>query len=220
MVDYRPILRTENTNLLEVKSVTCVKQERCLFEALSFTLGSGKIMQIEGPNGAGKTSLLRILSGFAQPEEGEVLFEQRSINDYYDEFAAELLFIGHKTGVNAQLTAFENVCHWLRVHGYNDESQVYDLLGKLGLVGLEDVPVRTLSAGQQRRVALVRLWLNSAKLWILDEPFTALDKKGVAMLQCRFNEHLEQGGSILLTTHQDLTQHFEQLQTLVLEYRH
>lgn len=220
MVDYRPILRIENTNLLEVKSVTCVKQERCLFEALSFSLESGKIMQIEGPNGAGKTSLLRILAGFALADEGEVFFEQQSIGEYYDDYAAQLLFIGHKTGVNTQLTAFENVCHWLRVHGYSDDSQVYDLLGKLGLVGLEDVPVRTLSAGQQRRVALVRLWLNSAKLWILDEPFTALDKKGVAMLQSRFNEHLERGGSIILTTHQDLTQHFEQLQTLVLEYRH
>lgn len=206
--------------MLEVKTVTCVKQERCLFDSLSFTLAAGKIMQIEGPNGAGKTSLLRILSGFAMPDEGEVLFEQQSITSHYDEYAAQLLFIGHKTGVNAQLTAFENVCHWMQVHGYSDESQVYDLLGKLGLVGLEDVPVRTLSAGQQRRVALVRLWLNNAKLWILDEPFTALDKKGVAMLQMRFEEHLKNGGSILLTTHQDLTQHFSQLETLVLEYRH
>ncbi|MCR2365411.1 ATP-binding cassette domain-containing protein, partial [Salmonella enterica] len=88
---------------------------------------------------------------------------------------------------------------------YTNEGDLYPLLSKLGLVGLEDVPVRTLSAGQQRRVALARLWLSEAKLWILDEPFTALDKSGVAFLQQRFVEHLKNGGAILLTTHQDLT---------------
>ncbi|WP_446727624.1 cytochrome c biogenesis heme-transporting ATPase CcmA [Pseudoalteromonas sp. S16_S37] len=207
------------TNLLEIKSVTCTKQERCLFESLSFSLEAGQIMQIEGPNGAGKTSLLRIIAGFARPDDGEILFDNKSISQYYDEFAAQLLFIGHKTGVNGQLSAYENVCHWLHVHGCKVDEQAYDLLADLGLVGLEDVPVRTLSAGQQRRVALVRLWHNNAKLWILDEPFTALDKKGVALLQAQFKKHLAQGGSILLTTHQDLTTHFDALKTLVLEYQ-
>jgi len=97
---------------------------------------------------------------------------------------------------------------------------LYPILAQLGLVGLEDVPVRMLSAGQQRRVALVRLWLSDAKLWVLDEPFTALDKSGVAFLQQRFTEHLLNGGAILLTTHQDLTTHFSNLQTVTLEYRH
>ncbi|KZN39450.1 hypothetical protein N480_01050 [Pseudoalteromonas luteoviolacea S2607] len=207
--------------MLEIKALTCIKQDRCLFESLNFSLLPGQIMQVEGPNGAGKTSLLRIISGFSRPDEGNVLFNNQNITDDYDTFAESLLFIGHKTGVNLQLNAFENVQHWLGVHGYLcDKDEIYRLLGKLGLVGLEDVPVRTLSAGQQRRVALVRLWLNQAKLWILDEPFTALDKRGVAMLQSRFQEHLDDGGSILLTTHQDLTSSFDSLQTLVLEYRH
>ncbi|MDK1285670.1 cytochrome c biogenesis heme-transporting ATPase CcmA [Pseudoalteromonas umbrosa] len=207
--------------MLEIKALTCIKQDRCLFESLNFSLLSGQIMQIEGPNGAGKTSLLRIIAGFSQPDEGSVLFNKKNINEDYDGFAQSLLFIGHKTGVNQQLTAYENVMHWLTVHGYKSaQTEIYDLLGKLGLVGLEDVPVRTLSAGQQRRVALVRLWLNDAKLWILDEPFTALDKKGVAMLQAQFQLHLDNGGAILLTTHQDLTNSFSSLQTLVLEYRH
>ncbi|KZN65153.1 cytochrome C biogenesis protein [Pseudoalteromonas luteoviolacea CPMOR-1] len=207
--------------MLEIKALTCIKQDRCLFESLNFSLLSGQIMQIEGPNGAGKTSLLRIIAGFSQPDEGSVLFNKKNISEDYDDFAQSLLFIGHKTGVNQQLTAYENVMHWLTVHGYKStEPEIYTLLGKLGLVGLEDVPVRTLSAGQQRRVALVRLWLNDANLWILDEPFTALDKKGVAMLQAQFQRHLEQGGAILLTTHQDLTNSFSSLQTLVLEYRH
>lgn len=177
-------------------------------------------MQLAGPNGAGKTSLLRIIAGFSLPDEGDILYQNKSIKKYYDEYARDLLFIGHKTGVNAQLTAVENVAHWLAVNGYVDAPDLYPLLNKLGLVGLEDVPVRTLSAGQQRRVALVRLWLSEAKLWILDEPFTALDKSGVAFLQQRFTEHLSKGGVILLTTHQDLTTHFSDLQTLTLEYRH
>ncbi|MFY8326110.1 cytochrome c biogenesis heme-transporting ATPase CcmA [Pseudoalteromonas sp. ZZD1] len=206
--------------MLHIKSVTCIKQERCLFEDLNFSLESGQIMQLAGPNGAGKTSLLRIIAGFAAPDEGDIFWHDTSITKNYDEFARELLFIGHKTGVNAQLTALENVRFWLQIQGYDDNQDLYALLAKIGLVGLEDVPVRTLSAGQQRRVALLRLWLNDAKLWILDEPFTALDKAGVAFLQARFVSHLETGGAILLTTHQDLTTHFNDLQTVTLEYRH
>ncbi|MBH0025671.1 MULTISPECIES: cytochrome c biogenesis heme-transporting ATPase CcmA [unclassified Pseudoalteromonas] len=206
--------------MLHIKSVTCIKQDRCLFADLNFSLNSGQIMQLAGPNGAGKTSLLRIIAGFSVPDEGAVLFQEQPISKYYEEYARELLFIGHKTGVNTQLSAVENVRHWLQINGYINEPDLYPILAQLGLVGLEDVPVRMLSAGQQRRVALVRLWLSDAKLWVLDEPFTALDKSGVAFLQQRFTEHLQSGGAILLTTHQDLTTHFSNLQTVTLEYRH
>ncbi|WP_157586718.1 cytochrome c biogenesis heme-transporting ATPase CcmA [Pseudoalteromonas prydzensis] len=206
--------------MLHIKSVTCIKQDRCLFADLNFRLKSGQIMQLAGPNGAGKTSLLRIIAGFSAPDEGQVMWQGESIAKNYDEFARELLFIGHKTGVNNQLSAIENLRFWLQIQGYDTDQELYSLLAKIGLVGLEDVPVRTLSAGQQRRVALIRLWLNDAKLWVLDEPFTALDKAGVAFLQQRFLTHLEQGGAILLTTHQDLTTHFAHLQTVTLEYRH
>ncbi|WP_108912434.1 MULTISPECIES: cytochrome c biogenesis heme-transporting ATPase CcmA [Pseudoalteromonas] len=205
--------------MLHIKSVTCIKQDRCLFADLNFSLNNGQIMQLAGPNGAGKTSLLRIVAGFSAPDEGAILYQELPISKYYEEYARELLFIGHKTGVNTQLSAVENVSHWLQINGYS-EPELYPILAKLGLVGLEDVPVRMLSAGQQRRVALVRLWLSDAKLWVLDEPFTALDKSGVAFLQQRFTEHLQSGGAILLTTHQDLTTHFSNLQTVTLEYRH
>ncbi|MDI3245122.1 cytochrome c biogenesis heme-transporting ATPase CcmA [Pseudoalteromonas agarivorans] len=206
--------------MLHIKSVTCIKQERCLFADLNFSLNSGQIMQLAGPNGAGKTSLLRIVAGFSVPDEGAVFYNQQAITKHYEEYATDLLFIGHKTGVNVQLSALENVRHWLHINGYTNEPDLYPILAKLGLVGLEDVPVRMLSAGQQRRVALVRLWLSDAKLWVLDEPFTALDKNGVAFLQQRFSEHLKSGGAILLTTHQDLTTQFENLQTVTLEYRY
>ncbi|AYM87254.1 MULTISPECIES: cytochrome c biogenesis heme-transporting ATPase CcmA [Pseudoalteromonas] len=206
--------------MLHIKSVTCIKQERCLFADLNFSLNSGQIMQLAGPNGAGKTSLLRIVAGFSVPDEGAIFYNQQAITKHYEEYATDLLFIGHKTGVNVQLSALENVRHWLHINGYTNEPDLYPILAKLGLVGLEDVPVRMLSAGQQRRVALVRLWLSDAKLWVLDEPFTALDKNGVAFLQQRFSEHLKSGGAILLTTHQDLTTQFENLQTVTLEYRY
>ncbi|MFY8272868.1 cytochrome c biogenesis heme-transporting ATPase CcmA [Pseudoalteromonas sp. SSDWG2] len=205
--------------MLHVDAVTCIKQERCLFEDLSFELNSGEIMQLEGPNGAGKTSLLRILAGFAEPMQGQVKYQNHCIARHYDEYAQDVLFIGHKTGVNTQLNALENCQFWLETHGLQANVDLYDVLANLGLVGLEDVPVRQLSAGQQRRVALARLWLNRAPLWLLDEPFTAVDKKGVNLLQQRFAQHLAQGGAILLTSHQDLTTHFDNLSKLQLEYR-
>ncbi len=177
-------------------------------------------MQLEGPNGAGKTSLLRIIAGFVEPEQGQVRWDGQLIADDPERYADDLVFIGHKTGVNTQLSAIENLEFWLASHGYHSVTDHYDLLAKLGLVGLEDVPVRTLSAGQQRRVALARLWHSEAKLWLLDEPFTAVDKKGVVLLQQQFQRHLAGGGSILLTSHQDLTEQFGNLQSLALEYRH
>ena len=205
--------------LLDVEAVTCIKQERCLFEHLSFSLKAGEIMQLEGPNGAGKTSLLRIISGLAQPQSGHVSFCQTPITSDFESFAQQVLFIGHKTGVNTQLSAVENCEFWLRTHGIEFSGDLYDILAGLGLVGLEEVPVRYLSAGQQRRVALARLWLTDTKLWLLDEPFTAVDKRGVTLLQQRFAAQLAAGGAILLTSHQDLTEHFDSLTRLVLEYR-
>ena len=206
-------------NLLEVESICCIRQDRCLFDDLSFSLRAGQIVQLEGQNGAGKTSLLRILAGFVRAESGKVLWQGVDIAKDNLQFAIDTLYIGHKTGVNGQLTALENLAFWLETHGLDTQQNLYQVLAGLGLVGLEDVPVRILSAGQQRRVALARLWLNKAKLWMLDEPFTAVDKKGVVLLQKRFQKHLASGGAIILTSHQDLTEHFPELSRLVLEYR-
>ena len=181
-------------------------------------------MQIEGPNGAGKTSLFRILSGFTRLEHGNRYWFDKEISEDEDNFFSELLYIGHKTGVNTQLNAIENVRFWQETHGYahsdnKNALDIYGVLANLGLIGLEDIPVRMLSAGQQRRVALARLWISHAKLWMLDEPFTAVDKKGVKLLQEQFKLQLARGGSILLTSHQDLTEHFNDLKVLSLEYR-
>lgn len=210
--------------MLKVENITCIRQDRCLFEDLSFELPQGTIMQIEGPNGAGKTSLFRILSGFTRLEQGNRFWFDKNISEDEENFFSELLYVGHKTGVNTQLNAIENIQFWQETHGYAQSSKqnsldVYEVLANLGLVGLEDIPVRMLSAGQQRRVALARLWISDAKLWMLDEPFTAVDKKGVTLLQEQFKQQLNGGGSILLTSHQDLTEHFDDLKILSLEYR-
>ncbi|TMO83819.1 cytochrome c biogenesis heme-transporting ATPase CcmA [Pseudoalteromonas spongiae] len=205
--------------MLKVDSICCIRQDRCLFEDLSYELHQGQIVQLEGQNGAGKTSLLRILAGFVRAESGKVLWQGQDIAKDNLQFASDTLYIGHKTGVNGQLTAVENLAFWLETHGLETQQDLHDVLAQLGLVGLEDVPVRLLSAGQQRRVALARLWLNKATLWMLDEPFTAVDKKGVVLLQQQFKKHLAQGGAIILTSHQDLTEHFPELSRLVLEYR-
>jgi heme exporter protein A len=201
------------------QALTCVRQDRCLFEDLSFSLKTGEILQVEGPNGAGKSSLLRILAGFLHADSGQLLWQQQAIKKDPEAFLSELLFIGHKAGINPYLSALENVNFWLQLHVDNNDVNVFELLGRLGLVGLEDIPVSQLSAGQQRKVALARLWLTQARLWILDEPFTAIDKKGVRGLQKRFAQHLSTGGMIILTTHQDLTEHFDRLQRVVLEYQ-
>lgn len=195
--------------MIQVNAVTCIRQNRCLFENLSFSVSAGQILQIEGVNGAGKTSLLKILTGLLLPHEGTV--------DYVDD-TSDILYIGHKSGVASSLSPIENHKWW---NDTNDLVEVdpYNIFAELGLVGLEEYPAIYLSAGQQRRIALSRLWYTEKRLWILDEPFTALDKHGVLLLQDKFQQHLNGGGAIILTTHQDMTKQFENLRTLELEYR-
>ncbi len=215
----RSVLSTTLSAQFSAEDLTCIRQDRCLFEGLSFSLNSGEILQVEGPNGAGKSSLLRILAGFLHADHGQLQWKQQTIAKVEHEFLSDLLFIGHKAGINPYLSALENIEFWLQLHAPESTTDVFELLGRLGLVGLEDIPISQLSAGQQRKVALARLWLTPAKLWILDEPFTAIDKKGVIGLQKRFAQHLEADGMIILTTHQDLTEHFDSLQRIRLEYQ-
>ncbi|MBW9430899.1 cytochrome c biogenesis heme-transporting ATPase CcmA [Atlantibacter hermannii] len=187
--------------MLDVLNLACVRDERVLFRGLSFTLNPGEIFQIAGVNGAGKTSLLRILSGLATPETGEVKWQGEAIQRARDSFHSRLLWLGHQPGIKAVLTSDENLRFF---HADAAMKSRWDALAAIGLLGYEDVPVGQLSAGQQRRVALARLWLSTAKLWILDEPFTALDPAGIETLTCRLEAHAALGGSVLLTTHQPL----------------
>jgi heme exporter protein A len=191
--------------MLKVNGLCCVREERVLFDDLSFTLSPGEILQVAGPNGAGKTSLLRLISGLSRPESGEILWQGETISQVADQYHQQCLYLGHHAGVKAELSAVENLRFYLGLAGEcMEQEQLYALLTRVGLAGLEEEAVAHLSAGQQRRVGLARLWLVARKLWILDEPFTAIDKQGVAYLEQVILSHAQAGGMVLLTTHQEL----------------
>ncbi|USD40328.1 cytochrome c biogenesis heme-transporting ATPase CcmA [Vibrio sp. SCSIO 43135] len=192
--------------MLEVKQLTAIRDERILFESLTFTIESGELVQIEGRNGTGKTTLLRIITGLGDRDEGTIYWNGEDIESNRDAFHQDLLFLGHQTGVKRELTAYENLNFYQTIHSKNNVTKetLYQALTTVGLAGREDVPVAQLSAGQQRRVALARLWLSEQKLWILDEPLTAIDKQGVKVLEALFLKHAEEGGIVMLTTHQDM----------------
>lgn len=190
--------------MLEAKNLTCIRDERRLFHKLSFCVAAGEIVQVEGQNGAGKTSLLRILAGLADADEGQVNWLGENIRRDRARYHQDLLFLGHQPGIKAVLTPFENLAFYQSVFQKVDSAAIWQALAQVGLVGYEDLPVSQLSAGQQRRVALARLWLSQSPLWILDEPLTAIDKQGVSTLLALFVAHAAKGGMVLLTTHQDL----------------
>ena len=187
--------------MLEAKNLTCVRDERVLFEQLSFNVERGDIVQIEGPNGAGKTSLLRLLSGLSRAESGDILWEGTPIAAQRDIWQRQMIYLGHLPGIKGVLSALENLRFF---HPACSNEQIFHALEEVELTGYEDALVSQLSAGQQRRVALARLWLTEAPLWILDEPLTAIDKAGVEKIMSQFSVHAQQGGSVILTTHQDL----------------
>ena len=191
--------------LLSAKSLYCERDDRVLFENLDFSLYSGEIVQIEGRNGSGKTTLLRILSGLSSNFEGDIFWQGNPIGENMEEFLSDLLYIGHQPGVSGQLTVEENLRWHCALHPSLDPGRLDDAIEQVGLQGFEDVPVYQLPAGQTRLVALARLYISQAKLWILDEPFTAIDKLGVAAKQILMLKHIERGGSVLITTHQDLS---------------
>ncbi len=176
-----------------------------LFEHLELRLAGGDMVQISGPNGSGKTSLLRLLAGLMQPTAGQVRLNGKPLHEQRTELARNLLWIGHAAGIKDVLTAEENLSWLSALHHPATRESIWQALAAVGLKGFEDVPCHTLSAGQQRRVALARLYLDGPPLWILDEPFTALDKQGVAQLEEHLALHCEQGGMVVLTTHHTLT---------------
>jgi heme exporter protein A len=209
---------TQNQVLLSANGLTCIREDRILFEALNFSVFSGNIIQVEGPNGSGKTSLLRILAGLSQPYDGTVLFREQNITEQSDEFHQNLLYIGYLPGVKGEMTAQENLEFTLALHG-NDVSTAEETLEKVNLLGFENALASHLSAGQHRRISLARLWQSTAPIWILDEPFTAIDKRGVEKLEQLFLAHAQRGGCVILTTHQDLSFPEDKVKKITLDYR-
>lgn len=190
--------------LLRADALFCERDERILFSQLSFSLHAGQLMQIRGSNGSGKTTLLRILCGLNQDYEGELYWQGEPIIEQREVFQSALLYIGHRTGVNRILTPRENLAWSSAMHAPVPAERIGEALSRVGLRGFDDVPCRNLSAGQTQRVALARLLISPARLWILDEPFTTLDVHGVSMLENLLAEHTKQGGAVLVTTHHAL----------------
>ena len=191
--------------MLDVSNLACSRGDHRLFAGLNFSLQPGQIMQVQGANGSGKTSLLRTLCGFIMPDEGIIAWRGESTKDLDEEYYAEMLYLGHLNAIKDELSALENLRISAGLSGIElDEKEALAALRRMGLRGRERLPTKVLSQGQRRRVALARLLTSDAKLWVLDEPLTALDVGAVALIQELIAEHLAGQGMVIFTTHQSL----------------
>lgn len=189
--------------MLEADNLECVRGERRLFAGLSFTLEAGELLYLQGRNGAGKTSLLRMLIGLLPPEAGEIRWQGEAIGRHRDDYHAALCYLGHLNAIKEELTPLENLLAGARLAGeVLSEDDAIDALEQVGLAGREDLACKYLSQGQKRRVALARLVTDRRPLWILDEPFVALDVGAVDWLAGVISAHLQRGGMAVMTTHQ------------------
>ncbi len=202
---------------LLVSGLTCERDGRFLFRDLSFTLAAGELLQISGSNGSGKTTLMRIVAGLNLDYAGDIRWQGVPVADNRPEFQAQLLYMGHQPGIKPTLTAEENLAWVMGLHGIRPfRDELWRALAGVCLGGFEDVPCYQVSAGQNRRVALARLVLSKHPLWILDEPFTAIDKEGVAALEQTLVNHARQGGMVMMTTHHDMALDYSGFRRLVL----
>lgn len=191
--------------MLQGISLGCVRGDRELFKDVNFSLESGGLMQVRGPNGSGKTSLLRMLCGLSNPAAGEILWSGTSIRDLNGDYFATMTYIGHLSGTKDDLTVIENLRISSALAGFEiNDAQASEALEYMGLGGREVLPVKVLSQGQRRRVALARLLVCETSLWILDEPLVALDVLAVKLIQGLLEQHLKQGGMVVMTTHQEI----------------
>jgi heme exporter protein A len=187
---------------LEADRLECQRGGRVLFRDLSFSLRAGEALLVEGENGSGKTSLLRLLCGLSHPASGEVRWRGRAIGTQRAEYAREMAWFGHQHGVKPELKAGENLAFAAALRGEARREGVERALERVGLEEQADIAGRALSAGQKQRLALARLLLSRARLWILDEPFTALDAAGGELVRALIGTHLGDGGLAVLTSHQ------------------
>jgi heme exporter protein A len=193
--------------LLAAADVACRRGTRVLFRGLQLAVSAGQVVWLRGDNGRGKTSLLRLLSGLASPEEGQITWRGLPIRKAGAAYRAELVYIGHLNGLKDDLTALESLRFMARLHERPaSEAELEEALRAMGVHARRHAATRTLSQGQRRRVALARLCLEKApSLWLLDEPFDALDTTGIATLNGLLGAHAARGGAVVLTSHQPLS---------------
>ncbi|MEM8685192.1 MAG: cytochrome c biogenesis heme-transporting ATPase CcmA [Pseudomonadota bacterium] len=191
------------THILKAEQLSLFRGERCLFDSIGFALASGELLLLRGPNGSGKTSLLRGLCGLLEFEDGKILWDDVDISRDRQSFRARFAWYGHKTGFKLDLTAEENLAFESTLRAPSGLA-IRDAIDRLGLNRQRKLPVRSLSAGQQRRASLARLLLSGVKVWVIDEPFTNLDADGRALVEELVAEHVAGGGMAIVATHHDM----------------
>ena len=187
------------SNLI-INNLSCIRGYNQLFTDLSFELRPGEILKISGTNGTGKTSLLKIIAGLNSAESGSIFFKNYDINDINNKL--DIFYLGHLNALSPELSCIENLNFLLELGTENFNSSYLDALSMVGLNNYENELVANLSAGQKRRVALAALFVTPSKLWLLDEPFTSLDSKGIEIVENQIKKHRDSGGLCILTTHQ------------------
>jgi heme exporter protein A len=188
--------------LLEARGLECIRNDAVLFSDLDFVLGSGEILQIDGANGSGKTSLIRILCGLAQAEQGEVRWCGQDIQGFRSEFLQDLVYVAHTNGIKIDLTPLENLRVVQALSTKANGRVLEEALAKVGLLDYADLPAANMSSGQRRRLALARLLVTDTRLWVLDEPFTSLDEASKQLVINMIIGHVDSGRSVILTTHE------------------
>ena len=189
-------------NTLEVDNISCIKGDHELFSRFSFSFLSGHSYHVVGENGAGKTSFLKILCGIARPDSGSITWSESDIHQDIENYLPNLLYIGHKNAVKSELSVIENISFSSNLHISKTGVTLLDVIDQCELTGYEDVPCKYLSLGQTRRVAISRLLIESASIWLLDEPINGLDLKGVELFIKLVNRHTHDGGIVIFTSHQ------------------
>ena len=190
-----------------------MRNDRLLFEHLDIHLDAGQMLVVEGPNGCGKTSLLRILTGLRLADGGEVLWRQQPIDRLAGDYFEQVNYVGHHDGVKHELSCLENL-RLARAMGVPSSLDLDEVLEQVNLYAYGETEAGSLSAGQKRRLALARLLATDAMLWILDEPFTSLDKASMALFSGLFEQQLERQGVIVMTSHHDIALPTQALQRL------
>lgn len=211
------VAATSTQPQLEARAVHLWRGEKHLLRGVSFALYGGELLQVVGPNGVGKTSLLRSVAGLLPVEAGEIFWRGQRLPEGRDDFHHQLAYLAHVNGLKADLTALENLRYGVSIRRAVSTDELRETLQLLRIEACADLPVRALSAGQKRRVALARVMLTRAALWILDEPITNLDKAGIALFEARIAEHIRAGGMVLTAAHQLLLQGQPGVRTLELQ---
>ncbi|MDC1065990.1 cytochrome c biogenesis heme-transporting ATPase CcmA [Candidatus Pseudothioglobus singularis] len=186
---------------LIVNNLSCQRGYKLLFENLSFELNSGEVLKVSGPNGSGKTSLMKILAGLSSFETGSIDYDDTKINS--ERYNLDFLYLGHLAALSPELSCLENLKYTMRLGNDNLDLDFSDALTKVGLEKFENELVGKLSAGQKKRIALSLLFITQSKVWLLDEPFSALDSRAIKIIETRVEDHCNSGGICILTTHQE-----------------